>query len=132
LKIAVPAFVNWAVPRMWMSVQYVAEASQKLTCPVFTLVEPAITVAVSVTTVPEATVVTEPPPELMARVVVVAPLPAQACDAPASKNIKNAKKTDSRKKTLNFIGTVVPQLAIERYPGGLSGEGEVYNVPGEF
>lgn len=99
-----------------MSVQYLAEASQKFTCPVFTLVAPAITVAVSVTTLPEATVVTEPPPELTARVVVVAPPPAQACGATAKKNNKNAKKTDRRKETLGFIDTVVPLSRLNHAP----------------
>jgi hypothetical protein len=55
-------------------VQYFAEASQKFTCPVVTAVPPTCTVAVSVTTLPEATVVTAPPPEVTVRVVAVAGL----------------------------------------------------------
>jgi hypothetical protein len=55
-----------------MSVQYAAVASQKFTCPVVTKGVPAFTVAVNVTTLPEATVVTTLPPEVAARVVTVA------------------------------------------------------------
>jgi hypothetical protein len=54
-----------------MSAQYFAVASQKLTCPVVTAVLPALTVAVSVTMLPDATVVTVFPPDVNARVVVV-------------------------------------------------------------
>ena len=54
-----------------MSVQYFAVASQKFTCPVVTAVDPAVTVAVSVTTVPEVTVVTGPDAEVTTSVVVV-------------------------------------------------------------
>jgi hypothetical protein len=57
-----------------MSVQCAAEASQKFTCPGVTGVAPAFTDAVSVTTLPEATVVTALPPEVTARIVVVAAL----------------------------------------------------------
>ena len=41
-----------------MSMQYASVASQKFTCPVVKDVVPAVTVAVSVTTVPDVTVVT--------------------------------------------------------------------------
>ena len=51
--------------------QYFAEASQKFTCPVVNAVDPAFTVAVSVTTVPEAIVVTGADAEVTASVVVV-------------------------------------------------------------
>jgi hypothetical protein len=60
-----------------MSVQYSAVASQKFTSPVVTGVVPAITVAVSVTTAPDATVVTALPLLFTASVVVVA-VPANA------------------------------------------------------
>jgi hypothetical protein len=50
----------------------VAEASQKFTCPVVNAVAPALTFAISVTTLPKATVVTALPPEVTARVVAVA------------------------------------------------------------
>jgi hypothetical protein len=55
-----------------MSVQYVALASQKATCPGVTAVAAAVTVAVRVTAVPEPTVVTAAPADVIARVVVVA------------------------------------------------------------
>jgi hypothetical protein len=55
-----------------MSVQWAAVSSQKLTVPGFTAVEPATTVAVSVTTDPDATVVTALPPLVTVSVVVVA------------------------------------------------------------
>jgi S-adenosylmethionine/arginine decarboxylase-like enzyme len=51
-----------------MSVQYLAAASQKFTCPGVTGVVPVVTVAVSVTTLPEATVVMTLPPEVTASV----------------------------------------------------------------
>jgi hypothetical protein len=59
-----------------MSVQYFAEASQKFTRPTVTAAAPTFTEAVSVTTLPDATVVTALPPEVTARVVLVA---AGAC-----------------------------------------------------
>jgi hypothetical protein len=52
-------------------VQYLAVASQKATCPGFTTVVPAATVAVSVTTLPEATVVTPAPAAVTVSAVVV-------------------------------------------------------------
>jgi hypothetical protein len=55
-----------------MSVQYLAVASQKSTCPGVVGVPPAVTVAVNVTTLPAATVVTVPPPEMTANFVVAA------------------------------------------------------------
>jgi hypothetical protein len=67
---AVPALVNCAVPSRWMSVQYVTVASQKFTVPFVTAVAPDVTVAVSVTILPESTEVTGPPPEVTASAVV--------------------------------------------------------------
>jgi hypothetical protein len=55
-----------------MSRQWAAAASQKSTCPGVTGVVPAITVAVSVITLPDETVVTALPPLVMASVTVVA------------------------------------------------------------
>ena len=54
-----------------MSMQYAAVASQKFTCPVVNDVVPAVTVAVSVTTVPDVTVVTGPPAALIVSVIAV-------------------------------------------------------------
>jgi choline-glycine betaine transporter len=54
-----------------MSVQLAAAALQKLTWPTVTGVVPASTVAVRVTTVPEVTVVTALPLDVIAMVVVV-------------------------------------------------------------
>jgi hypothetical protein len=87
---AVPALVNCAVPSRWMSVQYATEASQKETWPTVTGFPPAVTVAVSDTTLPDAT---EPPdgnvvpPEVSASVVVVDAGNAQAGRAPPQKTI---------------------------------------------
>ena len=62
-----------------MSVQYVAVASQKFTCPAVNEVVPAVTVAVSVTTVPDVTVVTWLPAAVTASVIAVdAPVCAAA------------------------------------------------------
>src|SRR6185437_14977414 len=75
---AVPALVNCAAPRTWISVQNAAAASQNFTCPVVTGAAPALTVAVRVTTLPGATVVTALPPDVTARAVVVAEAADQA------------------------------------------------------
>jgi hypothetical protein len=61
-----------------MSVQYFAVASQKLTWPGATGELPALTVAVSVTTLPDVTVVTGFPAEVMDNFVVVVTGDAQA------------------------------------------------------
>ena len=74
MSTAVPAVVNCAVPNKWISVQRVATASQKFTCPVVNAVDPARTDAVSVTTLPEAMEVTGAPPDVTAIVVDVATL----------------------------------------------------------
>jgi hypothetical protein len=55
-----------------MSVQYLAVASQKFTCPGKTGAPPAVTVAVSVIGVPGATEVTAFPPAVTASVEEVA------------------------------------------------------------
>src|ERR1700678_977907 len=67
-----------------MSVQNLAVASQKLTWPGVTGVLPAITVAVRVTTLPGATVVTAFPPEVTDSVVIVGAGAAHAgsCSTP--------------------------------------------------
>ena len=68
---ATPELVSCAVPIIWISSQYSADASQKFTSPGVTGVESASTVAVSVTTLPDTTVVTALPAVVTARVVVV-------------------------------------------------------------
>ena len=78
-----------------MSVQWVAVASQKFTCPGVTGLLPAVTVAVSVTTLPDVTVVTELPPEVTARVVVVVASAAQACCAPPQRPIHTAAEINN-------------------------------------
>ena len=64
-----------------MSVQYGADASQKVTCPGVTAVLPAVTVAVNVIALPEVTVVTVLAPDVTPSVVVAAML-ANICEAP--------------------------------------------------
>src|SRR5215469_1600247 len=54
-----------------MSVQLFADASQKFTWPVVICVAPALTEAVSDTTLPDATEVTPDPPEVTVKVVAV-------------------------------------------------------------
>jgi hypothetical protein len=61
-----------------MSVQYVAAASQKFTCPITTAADPDFTIAVSVTTLPESTVVTVLPADVIAKAVEVSAVAAQA------------------------------------------------------
>ena len=80
-----------------------AVASQKLTWPGVTGVLPAITVAVRVTTLPGATVVTEFPPEVMDSVVIVGAGAAHAGSSPtpwpkettAMKHHKGRKRDNS-------------------------------------
>jgi hypothetical protein len=96
---AVPALVNCSVPRRWMSVQY-ANASQNFTCPIVTAAAPAFTVAVSVTTLPAATVVTVLPPDVTARVVVVAAGAAQARTAPPQRAITEIAETHNNRQSL--------------------------------
>src|ERR1017187_9670030 len=82
-----------------MSVQYIAAASQKFTCPIVTGVVPAFTVAVSVTTLPAATVVTVLPPDVTARVVVAAGA-AQARTAPPQRAITEIAETHNDRQSL--------------------------------
>ena len=83
-----------------MSVQYVAAASQNFTCPIVAGVVPANTVAVNVTTLPDATVVTAPPPDVTARVVVVAAGAAQARTAPPQRAITETAETHNIRQSL--------------------------------
>jgi hypothetical protein len=85
-RTAVPALVNCAVPRRWISSQYVAAASQNFTLPAVNAVSPALTAAVSVTMVFDATDVTGVPDAVTFRVVEVvagAPLTVTAREVAA-------------------------------------------------
>jgi hypothetical protein len=86
----VPALVSWAVPKKWMSEQEGAVASQKLTWPAVTLVEPETTAAVRVTWLPEATDVTTLPLEVTVSVVVVGVDVAKADGVAADKTTRDA------------------------------------------
>jgi hypothetical protein len=68
-----------------MSEQYVAVASQNLTCPIVTASDPAFTVSVSVTTLPLSTSATVLIADVTARVVVVAAGAALPGRAPPKK-----------------------------------------------
>jgi hypothetical protein len=68
---------------MWTSLQYAALASQNITCPGDAAFDPAFAVAVNVTTVPLATVVTLLLPEVTARDVAVAVFVCPAAPAHA-------------------------------------------------
>lgn len=82
--------------------QYLAEASQKFTCPVVAKVDPAFTDAVRITTLPTETVVTALPPEVTARDVVVACLVCAAVfDAP---HAITARTTDKATDLLRVHG----------------------------
>ncbi len=87
---------------MWMSSQYFAEASQKLTLPVVTGVVPAVTVAVRVTTVPEATVDTALPLDVMVRVVVVGAAVATAGDGAVARTKTTARAGKIPGKEMRF------------------------------
>jgi len=71
---AVPALVNCRIPSRWISPQDAPVASQKSTWPMRTGSEPAATVAVSVTTVPDTTVAPEPPEDKARLVLVCEPI----------------------------------------------------------
>ena len=83
-----------------MSVQYVADASQKFTFSTVTGVPPVVTVAVRVTTLPGATVVTALPPDVTARVVVVGAGAAQARTAPPQRAITETAETHNNRQSL--------------------------------
>jgi hypothetical protein len=86
---------------MW--VHKVAEASQKLTCPMVGLVVPETTDAVSVTSLPEATDPPEAtvfPPEVMVRLVVVEAGPAQTSGATKPKNITTVEDRNELREIL--------------------------------
>ena len=86
-----------------MSVQDFAVASQKFTCPTVTAVPAAVTVAVSVTTLPDVTIVTALPPDVTAIVVVVAPGAAHARSAPPQRAItETAEAHNNRQSLLTF------------------------------
>src|SRR6201986_1061817 len=82
-----------------MSVQEAAAASQKLTCPGFSAVALAFTVAVIVTTVPPATEDTALPPEVRESVVTVAWAAIAGCEPPhhARQTIASAQKNELRR-----------------------------------
>ena len=69
--VAVPEFVSCAEPYRWISVQWLAVASQNSTRPGVTGVNPDITVAVSVIVEPALADVTTSAPFVNASVVVV-------------------------------------------------------------
>lgn len=97
--------------------QWTAEASQKFTCPTFSAVAPACTVAVSVIAVPDLTVVTALRPEVAVSVVVVTVPVAAAGKPDKSKTQSNPEKRDlywyRLSKNLEILG-VQDILALPR------------------
>lgn len=83
-----------------MSVQYVADASQKFTDPDVTGEPPAVTVAVNATALPETTVVTGLPPEVAARAITVGTDCAMPLIEPPQGAIKRAARIPSRQRVL--------------------------------
>lgn len=74
LNLAVPALVSCAVPNWWMSVQEIVEASQSVTLPWVSFVDPELTEATNVTIVPGEMVAPDARgfvPAAMARLVEV-------------------------------------------------------------
>ena len=65
-----------------LSVQYAAATSQKLTCPCGTAVPAVLTVAVNVTTLPQATELVSEPSEVIAKEVEEDDWAAKAWDTP--------------------------------------------------
>src|ERR1039457_3906845 len=86
-----------------MSVQYVTVASQKLTCPTEIAEAPEFAAAVSVTTVPETTVVTALPPEVIVSVVVVAAGVPENSGKATQKNVTRAAEVNNGRGILTFI-----------------------------
>src|ERR1700731_48423 len=97
---AVSAVGNCAVPRIWMSVQDFAAASQKVIWPGATGVLPVLTVAVGVPTVPDVTVATAFPAEVTDSVVVVVAGAAHAGSSPThwTNMTTRTKHTNGRKR----------------------------------
>src|ERR1700688_2184453 len=89
-----------AEPSRWMSVQDSAVASQNLIWPGATGVLPVMTVAVSVTTVPDVTVATAFPAEVTDSVVVVVAGAAHAGSSPTHWTNRSTltKHTNGRKR----------------------------------
>jgi hypothetical protein len=83
-----------------MSVQYVAEASQKFTAPDVTGEPPAVTVAVNATALPEATVVTALPADVAARAVTVGTACAIPLIEPPQAAIKRAARIPGTQRVL--------------------------------
>jgi hypothetical protein len=97
-----------------MSAQESAKASQKFTCPTVTLVELETTVAVSVTTLPEATDppdATTLPPDVMVSVVVVAAGPAQAGSVPRKEKAIKPTRRNSWQENLSFMANSISLAA---------------------
>jgi len=101
--------------------QYAAEASQKFTWPTVTGVLPAKTVAVKVTTLGEATVVTALPPEVTAKVVVVEDA-AQAELLPAPRVIDSV----ASKRPSGFCFTIAKRDSLARASRQLKMEQEIF------
>src|SRR3984893_3581591 len=98
-SVAVPALDNCVESRRWMSVQEFAVASQKLICPGATGVLPVMTVAVSVTTVPDVTVAAAFPAEVTDSIVVVVAGAAHAGSRPTHPtNIDTTNKKPTRQQ----------------------------------
>lgn len=91
-----------------MSVQYVAEASQKLTVPEVTAALPAVTVAIKVTALPETTLVTALPPEVTDSVMAV----GTDCDQPRVIPAPAVFKSIARISTRQIILTCKMNLGI--------------------
>ena len=101
---AVPPLATCAVPSTWISVQKLAEASQNVTCPGVTAPPPEVTVAFSVTTVPEEMDDTVSPPEVTVKAVFVAALDWPIANALGSRdrNTKQIFLASTRCRGLQF------------------------------
>ena len=101
MYVAIPALVSCVVASRAESSQYFAVASQNLTWPGFTGVDPETTVAVSVTTVPAVTDDMSEPPLVIANDVVVGAAEAHACGRmkppqAASKHVRERRRKTKR------------------------------------
>ena len=101
-----------------MSSQCAAVASQNFTAPGVTGVLPAVTVAVSVTALPHATVVTALPPEVTASVAVVAAPPAYACCATPQRAIGTIAARNNRQSAFVFTVKLHSRCRSAAVPSG--------------
>jgi hypothetical protein len=95
-----------------MSEQYAEDASQKFTVPGLTVALPEVTVAVSITTLPEVKEVTALPAGVTASVVVVVVVAAGADNDDITTAKNNARSKNAARRTPLALSSRQLRLAI--------------------